>query len=230
LKVIDFGGNTYQYRIDFKLDTLSTEDVKDLAKLLVVDKAVFEAIQEDEDTGDTVFARGAGTKEAPIYQLRTDYESVVLWTGWFVSYEDWQQWRTARLMEVAAQLRNVPTQLVKSLSSQYVFLIPPDRVREGKEVADFEPVRALYRRFVPEPLLSRGNTFVQLSDDEGKETVEVSMSGTPVPGQQLVRYAVQLNAPEVEQSLQANLLRHAARSDELLEHFHEHFLPLVIKG
>ena len=229
MKLIDFGGNTYQYRIDFKLETLSTGDVRDLAKQLVVDKAVFEGVQEDEDTGDIIFVRGAGTKEAPIHQLRTDYASVVLWTGWFVSYEDWQQWRTARLTEVAAHLHNVPIQLVKSLSSQYAFLIPPDRVRDGKEVADFEPVRALYRRFVPESLMARGNTFVQLSDDQNKETVEVSMSGTPVPGQELVRYAVQLNAPEVEQSFQANLLRHAARSDGLLEHFHEHFLPLLIK-
>jgi len=230
LKVFDFGGNTYQYRIDFTLETLSTADVRDLAKHLVIDKAVFETIQEDEDSGDTIFARGAGTREAPIYQLRTDYASVVLWTGWFVSYEDWQQWRTARLTEVAAQLHDVPIQLVKTLSSQYAFLIPPGKGREGKDVADFEPIRALWRRFVPEPLLARGNTFVQLSDDEGKETVEVSLSGTPERGQQLVRYAVQLNAPEVKQSLLANLLRHAARSDELLERFHEHFLPLLIKS
>ncbi len=229
MKLIDFGGNTYQYRIDFRLETLSTRDVRDLAKQLVVDKAVFESVHEDEDTGDIIFARGAGTKEAPVYQLRTDYTSVVLWTGWFVSYENWQQWRTERLKEVAAHLDNVPLQLVTSLSSQYAFLIPPDKVREGKDVPDFEPVRSLYRRFVPEPLLARGNTFVQFSDDEGKETVELGLSGTPVPGQQLVRYAVQLNAPELEQRFEANLLRHAARSDGLLEHFHEHFLPLLIK-
>jgi len=230
LKLIDFGGNTYQYRIDFKLETLSTGELRDLAKQLIVDKAVFEAVQEDEDTGDTIFARGTGTREAPIYQLRTDYASVVLWTGWFVSYEDWQQWRTARLKDVAALLHSVPIDFVKRLSSQYAFLIPPDKVRAGKEVADLEPVRALYKRFVPEPLLARGNTFVQLSDDEGKETVEVSVSGTPVPGQELVRYAVQLNTPEVGQSFQAGILGHAARSDGLLEHFHEHFLPLLIKS
>src|ERR1700693_1776041 len=95
LKIIDFGKNTYQYEIDLKFDFISPEAVRRIVEDLYVSKRQFTAVSKDASTNQTALTKGEGTPDSPVFQLRIAPDKILIWAGWYVPYEKWQQWRTS---------------------------------------------------------------------------------------------------------------------------------------
>lgn len=227
MKIIDFGKNTYQYEIDFKFDCISPATIRRIVEALYISKNRFSAVSKDATTNQTVLTQGQGTPEFPVFELRIRGDKILLWTGWYVSYEKWQQWRSSIFEEL--QLL-VSSEMILACKSQYVFLIPGDKLKRGDEIPELAPVRAIYARGVPEELLQRYNTNLAFGDETGKEVLSFFIGSGQTPGEGNVTFNFWWNAFDKKINLVETIRSHAARSDRLVERFSSGLVSLLVKS
>lgn len=229
MRILDFGKNTYQYEISFKFDCFSPERIGNLVKDLLVTKKSFSTVGKEQGTGLTVLTLGDGTESAPFFQLKVGADKVVLWAGWYATYEQWRRWRDSLLSETTALLEGIPIEMVRLLSSQQVFVIPIEKSKPYDQISELEPVWALFGRFIPRELLKRMGASLVFGDEEGNETLGWWPVGTGVAGETSIAFALNWNVLNSKAGLKENELAHVARFDRLLEAFHENYLSLLVK-
>ena len=231
LKIIDFGKNTYQYEIDFRFDCISTATVRRIVDNLLISKKRFSVVAKEESTNQTVLTEGQGTPQSPVFQVKIGLDKILLWTGWNVPYEKWQQWRSSVFADLQVLTQEIQTEMVLACASQYAFIVPADKLKHGNQIPELAPVRAFYARAVPEELLERYNAFLAFGDTSGKEALSFYVGpGPQTPDEGNITFNFRWNTFDKNIKLEQNLLAHAARSDRLLELFHAGLLSLLIKS
>src|SRR2546422_607804 len=153
--IIDFGKNTYEHRIEFGFDCVPAQFVREVVSSLLVEKNAFASVSKDVSTGDslTVLTKGTGSEDAPFHQLKFARDKVILWCGWHTPYEHWQKWRSELLPDILAGLAKMPNEFVSAFVSQGISSVPFQRLKRAEVVPELEPIRQLYRRFLPPDLL-----------------------------------------------------------------------------
>jgi len=230
LKIIDFGKNTYQYEIDFKFDCISPEIVRKIVENLHIVKKQFSAVAKDAATNQTALTQGQGTGESPFYQLRVGSDKILMWVGWYVSYEKWLQWRSSILSELLMSLEAIPIELVTAFSSQYAFIVPVEKLNRSDQIPELAPVRAFYGRFVPEELLKRTNAYLTFGDEGGKEILSLLLGGGANPNEGNITFNVRWNAFDSKAGLEQNIRAYTARADKLMESCNSGLLSLLVKS
>lgn len=229
MKIIDFGKNTYQYEIDFRFDFISPEVVRRIVEDLHLSKGRFTAVSKDPSTNQTALTQGDGTPESPVYQLRIAPDKILIWAGWHVTYEKWQQWRTSLFTDLQRLINDVTTELVLGCTSQSIVIVPAEKLIRGDQIPEITPVRDFYARFVPEELLQRYNAHLAFGDEEGKENLVFFVGAGQTPEEGNITFNVRWNSFDRKLSLDDNLRAHAARSDTLFDLFNSRLLSLLIK-
>jgi hypothetical protein len=227
LKIIDFGKNTYQYEIDFRFDYITPSIIRRIVDDLYISKNRFSAVSKDASTNHTVLTQGQGSQESPVYELRIRGDKILLWTGWYVPYEKWQQWRSSIFEELQLSMSS---EMVLACKSQCVFLIPADKLKRGDEIPEFAPARQIYARGVPEELLQRYNVNLAFGDDTGKEVLSFFIGSGQTPGEGSVTFNFWWNSFDKKAKLEEIMRAHASRSDGLLERFSSGLLSLLVKS
>lgn len=230
MKIFDFGKNTYQYSINFKFDCLSHELLRGLVQDFLFKRKYFSNVSKDQSANQTVLTKGEGTHESPLFQLKIGADTIILWAGWHVSYEEWQQWRTLLLSDIGAILQTIPIELVGALAAQFVLIVPTDKLKRTDEINELKPILAFNRRFIPEELLGRGKAYAAFGDKEGRQMVEWWVGGSAIPGEENVSFMVSQNALDLKSNLRQNMQTHVTASEKLVERFHSGFLSLLIKS
>ena len=229
MKIIDFGRNTYQHEIGFKFDCISPELVRDVVREMLVSKKQFSTVAKEGSTNQTYLTRGEGTESSPLFQVRIGSDKIVLWAGWYVPFEKWQEWRNAILLQLTRYVEPVPIEVVGALTSQYVFLVPSENLKQGDSIPELQPIREFYKRFIPRELIKRGNVYLVFGDEQGKETLTWWTGGSTAPGEENITFIFRSNVVDAARRLEENLLAHTARSDGLLKGFHAGLLSLLVK-
>jgi len=228
MKIIDFGKNTYQCEIDFKFDCISAETVRRIVENLHISKKHFSAISKDASTNQTMLTQGEGTPQSPYFGVRIGLDKILIWAGWHVAYEKWQQWRTSVLTDPQMLIQEIPIQMVLACTNQCVSIVPANTIKRGAEIPELGPVRAFYARSVPEELLERYNAFLSFGDKSGKEVLSFFVG----PGQTLdegnITFNFRWNTFDYNTTAEQNVIAHSARADKLLERFNSGLLSLLI--
>ncbi len=131
---------------------------------------------------------------------------------------------------MAGFLEAIPLELVGSLSSQSLLGLPRANWKNPDEIPEFQPIRSLFRRFLPEELLKWGSTYVAHTDQEASRSVEWWSSTGQVPDWDAITLLIKQNVLDKQLGLTKNLGAHTARADQLLEKFHSEFLSRLIKS
>jgi hypothetical protein len=193
-------------------------------------KKMFSFVTKDAQSNQTVLSVGQGTVESPALQLRIGPDKVLLWAGWFVSLQKWQDWRNGLLSELAKHLSKLPLESIASVSTQSIVAIPNDRLRPGNTIPELAPIRSFYKRFVPQELLDRSTVSLAFADDNLRELLTLVVGATNVPLHENVTFGLRWNAVDTKSDLGHNLLAHAARSDKLLSNVDDGFISLFLKA
>ena len=234
MKIIDFGKNAYQFNIFLKFPWISGENVTEIIQQLVGERKIFRSVLKTDVQSPLTFSVGEGTEAAPLLQLKVASDSLSIFSGWFVSYDDWMRKRDLLLPTLAQILRGIPSELVLSLFTQCSSPVPTERLRQQSEIPELKYALELFQRFLPAEARARGNAYLAFSDAENKRSVEWWLGGwgatVPIPGYENVLFSTRLNMIEVGTDLKKSLEAHAAWSDAVLEKFHANYLSLIVKG
>src|SRR5207244_1828789 len=166
--------------------------------------------------------KGTGSEDAPFHQLKFARDKVILWCGWHTPYEHWQKWRSELLPDILAGLAKMPNEFVSAFVSQGISSVPFQRLKRAEVVPELEPIRQLYRRFLPPDLLKRGSGASRFSDEEGDHIVEWSAVVNPVlPNEEAFTFTLREKFVEGRtQTLKDGLRTHLVQFEKLLEGFH----------
>jgi hypothetical protein len=234
LKILDFGRNAYQFNVFLKFPSISGERATETLQALVGERKVFRFVLKGETATPLVLSVGEGTESAPLFQLKIGTDTLSLFAGWFVSYDNWARWRDSLIPVLAQLLRGIPNELVLGLFSQCSSPVPSDRVKRIPEIPELKPVLDFFQHIIPEEYRQRGNSYVSFSDTDNRQTVEWWLGGwgaaTAVPGYENVLFSTRLNVLESATDLRKALETHAAWSDALLEKFHTRYLSFFVKA
>ncbi len=214
-----FGKNTYQFTVDFKFGCIGPELITGVVNDSLVKGREFSAVGENAETGETVLSKGDGTEKAPLFQVKMTRNQLALWAGWFVRYEQWQQWRDDLLPKLTDRLTGISVELVQALRSQYSVGIPRDKLKHAANVGELEPLLAFYRRFVPENLFGRSGGYFVFGDEDGRETAQFWLGGAPTLKQQDVGLMMQRAILDTTLSVSENIIAHLRTADDVFENF-----------
>jgi hypothetical protein len=198
-----------------------------MVERLYISENRFSAVSKDPSTNQTVLTQGQGTRELPVFELRIRGDQILLWAGWYVPYEKWQQWRSSIFEELQF---SIPAEMLLACKSQYVFLIPVDKLKRGDEIPELAPARAFYARGVPEELLQRYNANLAFGDENGKEVLSFFIGSGQTPGEGNITFNLWWNSFDEKTKLEDYMRSHAARSDQLVERFSSGLASLLIKS
>jgi hypothetical protein len=233
LKIFDFGRNAYQFSVFLKFPYISGERITEALQQLVAERKVFRFVVKGEAAAPLTLSVGEGSEAAPLFQLKVGTDTVSLFAGWFVRYDDWMKWRDSLIPSLENLLRGVPGELVLSLFSQCSSPIPTERVKRRAEILELKPFEEFFQRFIPAEFREKGNAFITLSDAANRQAVEFFLGGwgtsTPIPGYENVFFNTRLNLLESGADLKKALQSHVFWSDTLLEKFHSQYLSLFVK-
>ena len=229
MKIFDFGKNSYSLGTLFKFDCISPSIVTAIVSRLALEKKLFTEIAKDDNTGETVLTMGNGTEQAPLHQLRIDANEVNLWAGWFVAFDSYQKWRNNLLPELALVLRDLHPGMVQAVASQASFGVLEGKTRKPDDVPESAQLLGFYRRFIPESLLKRGKGSFMGGDEDGKRSIELTISPGISPIQLLVTYTVRNHILDTSASLEQNFVNHANFADEMIQALNDRLLSLFIE-
>ena len=230
MKVFDFGKNTYQYEIDFKFDCISTECVKQIVENLHISKKLFSAVSKEAGTNYTQLTEGQGTPQSPVFQVKIGLDRIVIWAGWHVSYEKWQQKRASIIDALQILIEQIPVEMVLTCVSQSAFVIPAANLIRGDQIRELAPVLAFYARGVPQELLENYNALLAFGDKSGKEALSFLIGPSEFPQESKITFDFRWNAFDSGINLEQNVIAHAARADGLLDRFSSGLLSLLVKN
>ncbi len=228
MAIVDFGKNTYQCAISFKFECLGASLMASLAEYLLVREKLFSEIVQAQPANQVSLVKGDGTEANPYFQCKISRNEILLWAGWGVSFNSWQVWREELLGQLTAFLKVIPIEFALAIASQVASGIPIEKYKELEDVAELQPVFAIYNRFVPKELLARANAHIALGDEDGKQTV-TWWNVPPAGGHEAITFAVRLNILDPRTSLRENVTFHTRSADELAEKFHSNFLAFLLK-
>jgi hypothetical protein len=227
--MFDFGKNTYQYEVGFKFDCISTQMVTDITLNTVPVGKHFGSVSKDPATNHTVLSTGEGSEASPLFQLRLGSDKIILWGGWHVPLPIFQDWCGKLLVELAQYLRGIPVSFIGTLTTQYNFAVPSDRMIPAVNIPEVEPIRKFYLRFIPQELLKRGNMAMVFGDELGRELLSWTVGAGTVPGHESITFSYRWNTMENQFSCKENFAIHLAKSNERLDKFCNGFLSLFVR-
>jgi hypothetical protein len=227
LAIVDFGKNTYQCAISFKFECLGANLMASLVENLLIRQKLFSEIVQAQPANQVSLVRGAGTEANPYFQCKISRNEILLWAGWGVSFEAWQAWREQLLDQITAFLKDMPVEFTLAITSQVATGIPIEKYKELEDVAELQPVFAIYNRFVPKEMMARANAHIAFGDQDGKQTV-TWWNVAPAGGHEAITFMVRLNALDYGATLRVNATVHTKSADELAEKFHSNFLALLL--
>ncbi len=228
--MFDFAKNTHQCGLTFKFDALDVGTIRAIVDHLYLGKRLFETVGKVEGGSNVALTRGDGSEKAPYYQLRFAANEIVLWTGWYVSYREWRAWRDNILDEIGAPLKVIQSELIGSMSSQALVVLPTDRLKEPSDVSELKPILELFRRFVPPELSSTGNSYCVFGDAAGNHSLELWAGANPLANESNITFTSRLNTSDPKIGVAENFINSCRRSDELLEKAHSGLLGLLLKS
>ncbi len=176
-----------------------------------------------------MLTQGDGTQQSPYFGVKIGSDKILIWAGWYVAYDKWQQWRTSVLTDPQMLLQEIPIHMILACTTQCVSIVPANRIRRGDEIPEFAPVRTFYARAVPEELLERYNAFLSFSDKNGKEVLSLFVGPGQTPEEGNITFNLRSNSFDYSKTAQQNVLAHSARADRLFDSFNSGILSLLIK-
>jgi len=230
--VIDFEINTHQFGVDFRFDCISDETVSELVEFFLVRHSTFSIVDRDHTESETILTKGNGTEAAPFFQVRLRGSRFAASARPHVATEEWRHFRnqvTRDFFSVVTNRRRLPVQYVLDIFAETNFGLPLSKLKPTDEVQELKPVTDFCRGFTPPELLKKGNAIVTFSDEEGRESLQWSVGGGG-PEEEIVTHIVRRHVLNPSVSVVENSLRHAARSDKLVDDFQREFLVHILES
>ena len=229
LKIADFGKNTFQHQVDFKFECLDRRSILQIASRLVVQHKRFELVAKDQATGQTFLTHGSGTKDSPYFRLRMGPNQVILWGGWYIPFDEWQQWTISLLPQVTPFLEAIPIEFVGDLLSQAVVLAPTEALKPTRGLADFEELLRFYGAFVPDEFSENFGGIWSFWHKGGGQRIDYLVTPTPNPNE----VNITLNSLRDELNKGATLVenwhQHLQNFDHIVAKFQSGLLSLLLK-
>lgn len=229
MKVVDFGKNTFQCEIALRFDCLSPDFFVIVARSFASKINERWYVGKEPQIGLTL-TTGIGTSESPFYQIKFNADRVLLWAGWNVSYDAWQQWRLRAIDDLTMLSNNFPSAFVLQLTTQAGIVVPFEKLKTSlDDNPHLKPVADFYRGFIPDEYLkwSAGHTI--FAAEGGGRTIETQVVGNQTTQENTYNFLHRWIALDPNRTISQNLIEHLSSFDNLLSKYHSAIIePLLL--
>jgi hypothetical protein len=224
LNVIDFGKNTFQCEITFKFDCLSPDFFVNVAQSMQPPTPWH--FGKDQQYS-LIVTTGDGSETVPFFQVKFASDKIAMWCGWHVSYDSWKQWRTEVIANLTALSSNFPSQFVSHFVTQASITVPLARLKRAPgDLPELKPIFDFYRRYVPEPFLSKGASHGVFANEDSTQFIETQVTGNQL--ENVFNFACRWTSVDPRVSIAQGLNNHFSFFDGLFEKWHNTLLLSLV--
>jgi len=228
--MFDFENNTHQCGLTFKFDALDGVTIQKIATRLYVEQKKFETVgRAGEGTDSVALTVGEGKETTPYRQIRVGPGEIVLWTGWYLAYDEWHKWRDSTLREITPLLTDISSEFILSIFSQALVVIPADQFKEPADLIELAPLQNWVRGFVPKEMLSAGSVYCSFVDEVGQRSLELQTGTNPQTKATNLTIQTRTNVADPKIGIGQNFATECLRGDELIEKVHTGLLARILK-